>query len=852
MKNRLAFVLIPTLLTLPSIGQGSIVSATSSDTLNRIIPVPTSVVDDRPGAENAYQQGFDEAQNITLTSDLQVDNGVIPAGTVVSSHMIFLNSPSTYRKQDKNIDWVFDGKILGVMSDYYGRLEKASDAQLGAPGTIYPLPFIARGLEGSDVYQIIGNTLRISMYVAEPGDWVRVVTEASGTSQGSSTQTTAATPNPVSDTIVNLNARTTQTTTPVTVYLDAGNYTVTPISPAQGGLYTAWNPWGKWISSGEGCLADGSGCTKGFVSNYYLSGDFGSVSQGNGRWLTADLALANAGARTFTLSKPSQVNFYVRDSVYTDNTGGISLHVSGTAISQPKVNFALDQVVGEGNTFNLTATLDGPANSYPVVIPFSVGSNSTATDSTDSNVTSGEIVINSGTSGSVEFQTYDDNVIEGDETLEIVMGSLQNTTAGTHTVQKVTITDSNVAPRVDISISQNGKATRTIDPKLGDVQIAINVDDANSGDNHVFDWSLTDQAISNRLSNVSNDIVSFDPRDLAPGIYKVGLRVTDDGVPAASTSADLSLNVIVPPSVETETIVTDETLMTGTTANSTTGDSPVADSDHDGVADNEEDAGDDDGDGVPNIVDNRNYSENELQSRNCAHGTGCEAGKRADTKDRNSNASDFVMQTEHGLKLTLGEVSFASGNYGAEVTDEDIEKTVGSKGGYEKDSYKNVGGLYDFEVHGLKKAGMSSKIVIPLTAQIPADAVYRKFIPGQGWRDFVIDKNNQVASASGSLGVCPPAGDAAYKKGLAEGDYCIELTIEDGGLNDADGEANYTVKDPGGVATIDRSASTPAPSNSTASASGGGGSLGIAEIALLIVMGLRIPGPVGRRRRSGI
>ena len=36
--------------------------------------------------------------------------------------------------------------------------------------------------------------------------------------------------------------------------------------------------------------------------------------------------------------------------------------------------------------------------------------------------------------------------------------------------------------------------------------------------------------------------------------------------------------------------------------------------------------------------------------------------------------------------------------------------------------------------------------------------------------------------------------------GLTEGDSCLQLTLEDGGPNDADGEVNGVFKDPSGVA----------------------------------------------------
>jgi hypothetical protein len=80
--------------------------------------------------------------------------------------------------------------------------------------------------------------------------------------------------------------------------------------------------------------------------------------------------------------------------------------------------------------------------------------------------------------------------------------------------------------------------------------------------------------------------------------------------------------------------------------------------------------------------------------------------------------------------------------------------------------------------------------------------MYRKLTPINGWVDFVVDVNNQFASSQGSLGFCPPPGDASWSIGLSEGHWCVQLTIEDGGPNDDDGLANGSIDDPGGVAVL--------------------------------------------------
>ncbi|MET0089405.1 MAG: choice-of-anchor U domain-containing protein, partial [Candidatus Thiodiazotropha sp.] len=85
-------------------------------------------------------------------------------------------------------------------------------------------------------------------------------------------------------------------------------------------------------------------------------------------------------------------------------------------------------------------------------------------------------------------------------------------------------------------------------------------------------------------------------------------------------------------------------------------------------------------------------------------------------------------------------------------------------------------------------------------------------------------------AARGTQGYCPPPGDIAYIEGLNEGHWCVQLTLEDGGPNDADGLANNAIEDPGGVAS--RISST----ESSSSKGGGGGSVDLLLIWLLLSM----------------
>ena len=91
-------------------------------------------------------------------------------------------------------------------------------------------------------------------------------------------------------------------------------------------------------------------------------------------------------------------------------------------------------------------------------------------------------------------------------------------------------------------------------------------------------------------------------------------------------------------------------------------------------------------------------------------------------------------------------------------------------------------------------------MVIPLGGTAPADALYRKYFANIGWQSFVDGGRDSVESAPGTAETCPAPGSSQYQPGLTEGHYCVQLTLSDGGPNDADGAANRSIADPGGVA----------------------------------------------------
>ena len=177
-KKFLAGVSVAILGSLSFAANASIISVSgpnsSFSVAPAIISAPARALDD--DVTNSGMQGFGEAQGVVTSTAYTTDSGSIAAGTYVDSHMIFLNSAGNDFLSHEDVVWTFGGIILGVMSDSGGTFEAASTAELGSTATDYPAAFGARGFEGADTYTVSGSKLTVSMFVTEPGDWIRVVT----------------------------------------------------------------------------------------------------------------------------------------------------------------------------------------------------------------------------------------------------------------------------------------------------------------------------------------------------------------------------------------------------------------------------------------------------------------------------------------------------------------------------------------------------------------------------------------------------------------------------------------------------------------------------------------------------
>ncbi|MCB2384391.1 tandem-95 repeat protein [Shewanella sp. SR1] len=419
----------------------------------------------------------------------------------------------------------------------------------------------------------------------------------------------------------------------------------------------------------------------------------------------------------------------------------------------PLISLSKDQVVGEGNEVVVSIHLNGVAPEYPISVPYTVAGSA---DSNDHDLVDAVVEITSGTLAHIHFRTIEDGEVEAEE--EVLISLDPSLNLGSKKQTQVSITEANIAPSVTLEVTQAGERQLIVAQNGGEVHIHAQISDANMND-------LTSVWSSGALNLQSDDAgMFFLPTAVLPGIYPVSLTVTDSGLPALSTTE--KVYIVVRPSLPP---------LTGT------------DTDGDLIPDNQEGFTDTDRDGIPDYLDAINdcnvMPEGELQP------------------------VYFLAEGQAGVCLRLGNIALMQEQSGIQLLPNLVpEDSIAA----------NVGGIFDFIATGLPQQGQSYSLVMPQRAPIPANAVYRKYQAQNGWKDFVLNERNSVASSEGERGFCPPPGDSRWTAGLTEGHWCVQLTLEDGGPNDDDGVANRAIVDPGGVSVMLNGNSLPVANPDTA------------------------------------
>ncbi|WP_099608236.1 choice-of-anchor U domain-containing protein [Vibrio coralliilyticus] len=301
-----------------------------------------------------------------------------------------------------------------------------------------------------------------------------------------------------------------------------------------------------------------------------------------------------------------------------------------------------------------------------------------------------------------------------------------------------------------IVLSQGSGSVSVFFADQGTAVLRAQVDSASSTAGYSFVWSQTDVDLE-PSEGLNSETFSFDPQGHV-GSHELSVVVTDPVGTTVTISREISIRSTLP------------TL------------SALTDNDGDGNDDLSEGFGDSNGNGIPDYLDSISSS-SQIYSDSVHH----------------------LAYTETGLLFVLGDVPYVNGQDFIGVSMDNIVDHYNLSEQQQDGDYQYPSGLFDFEVQQLRLAA-SAQIVLRLSSAIPANAIYRKYIESKGWFTFVEDANNALASAASVSDDCPAPGNVSFKSGLNQGDDCIQLTIEDGGPNDADGKVNGIVSDPGGIA----------------------------------------------------
>jgi len=434
----------------------------------------------------------------------------------------------------------------------------------------------------------------------------------------------------------------------------------------------------------------------------------------------------------------------------TDSAGNIaSTEVSLTLL--PEVSIVTKVNAQAGGAYQLAVNLNGNAPSYPVEVLYNLYLNDEVYDEAWLSITSG-------TKGEISVDVSSELTL--DDNISATLQHATNAFIGDNSLAKIVLIEENIAPLLDVVLSQQGENVTVIDPDNGLVTLTAIINDVNQADSHDISWTVADNAFIDESLDDNQQTFEIDPSLLTEGIYVVAITATE-----SNTEESLSVS-------QSTQFVVEQLIALGN----------ELDSDGDGIVDSEEGYSDTDGDGIVDYLDDD-----------------------SDTTRLPTEQNTEPMQTAPGLTMSLGSVVSAQGSSSnsAALTINDLAQLVGDDAADTQDNhFEVVTPVFNFTVSGLAEQGDSAAVVIPLEGgtYLPENAVYRKYNTIVGWYHFVKDENNSISSAlADEHGNCPAANDDSYIQGLTAGDNCFQLIIEDGGPNDADFELNGSVEDPGAI-----------------------------------------------------
>ncbi len=473
---------------------------------------------------------------------------------------------------------------------------------------------------------------------------------------------------------------------------------------------------------------------------------------------------ASVVGETNFLSGKHSVTLQATDAAGNQATKDVTVKIKPYVVLTPPETILLPP----GATATASVALSGPAIAYPATVAYTVTGDAA---SAASGTLSFEDAASATKAQDIEITLLGSATNE--QTAILTLTETIKVQASTETVT-ITAFEGNTKPSVSLTLTQEGAddiiinantadVIPYIDATKGDVTVKVNVVDFNTEDTHVIDWSKTSTDLTTETTETS---FVFSPAELS-GDFTLSVKATENNTSSPLPSKILTAQVRIIATQLPELVA-------------------EADSDKDGILDTEEGFKDSDGDGIVDYLDDS-----------------------ADITQLPLTEGQASLQTLAGLTLSLGSVSTSTQGISAKsavITLADLAASVADDSASTIDAgFLPIEGasLFNFTINGLTTAGDTAPVVYPLPKDvvIGEETEYRKYTPAAGWTTFVSDADNAIASAAkDETGNCPAPNDERYIDGLTAGDSCIQLTIKDGGIYDADGLENSSIEDPGVLA----------------------------------------------------
>jgi hypothetical protein len=444
-----------------------------------------------------------------------------------------------------------------------------------------------------------------------------------------------------------------------------------------------------------------------------------------------------------------------------ENTGATQLSAQLFRV-HPLVDFGQGSLVYEGAQARFTVHLNGVSPVYPLTVPVTIDmSLSTSSDNDHSLLTVQDVVMSSGREAEVLFDVSADDIFEGEETIELGFDNSVNT--GPIDSLTLKIQESEPVPVMNARVVNSAGEVQSIVSNSSNEPLYLDIRMLSAQVPLQLTWSYsTDFTTRTVLGVTDNNVQLLLDVPLSVGrnrFYVEGVNLGSD-MPPVNASVDIRV-------IETIRLSMDQ------------------DSDNDGVSDLAEGMVDTDGDLIPDYLDAVNSCELQVIDNDLAQKNG-----------------GYVLQSSAGSCIKLGRVSEDANTYSPYVSGGNAAEMSTTPVDEDYVNIFNTSQLSNFVITNVHDR--SVRLVLPLLRPYSEGGVFRKHTSTLGWFDFdTAEVGSDIRYAMGELGFCPPPGADEYQQEPIIGANCLEMTIQDGGVHDADGERNGKIDDPGYMAYVD-------------------------------------------------